>query len=451
MAQKNRDAGPAARQILDMNAFDAAAGMGAASPSLKRRIANVGAAAVLFYREPIEVVSARGSWMTAADGKRYLDFYNNVPSVGHSHPRVVADVTDQIARLNINTRYLNSVVDRYLDALKAKFPDALSNVVLSCSGSEANDLAVRIAATASGGTGIIVTENAYHGNTSIISDISPSALKRRGLPDHVVTVAAPAHAGQRNSIENAFAAHIERAIAELERRGHKFSAFICDSIFSSDGVYADPPGFLRKAIDTVHKAGGLYIADEVQPGFARTGDAFWGFARHDVMPDVVTMGKPMGNGFPMAGLATRPELLARFCEETGYFSTFGGNPVAAAAGMAVLEVIAEERLQDNALEKGAHIKARLKDLATKDDRIADVRGAGLFLGIELCRPGHAAEPDPELASGAINGLKDRGVMIGAAGRFGNTLKVRPPLSLSEEEADIFVDRLADTLSGIPAS
>jgi len=451
MAQKNRDAGPAARQILDMNAFDATAHADVANPLLERHIANVGASAVLFYREPIELVSARGSWLTAADGRRYLDFYNNVLSVGHSHPRVVAAVSDQIARLNINTRYLNRVLDLYLEALKATFPAALANLVLCCSGSEANDLAIRITQATTGGAGIIVTENAYHGNTSIISDISPSALKRRALPDHVVTVAAPASAGRNGTIGSAFAADIERAIAELGRRGHKLSAFICDSIFSSDGVYADPPGFLSNAIEAIRKAGGLYIADEVQPGFARTGETFWGFARHGVVPDVVTMGKPMGNGFPMAGLATRPELLARFCEETGYFSTFGGNPVAAAAGMAVLEVIAEERLQDNALEKGAHIKGRLKDLATKDDRIADVRGAGLFLGVELCRPGHADQPDPELASGVINGLKDRGVMIGAAGRFGNTLKVRPPLSLSEEEADIFVDRLADTLTGIPAS
>lgn len=445
MSKKNKKVLGAARQILDMNAFDAGTRTAVRSPLLARRLANVGAAAVLFYKEPLEIVSASGSWMTAADGTRYLDFYNNVPSVGHTHPRVVAAVTEQIARLNINSRYLNSVVDLYLDALKAKFPAALSNVVLSCSGSEANDLAVRIAAAASGGTGIIVTENAYHGNTSIISDISPSALKRRSLPDHVVAVPAPSSAGQRASIENAFAADIKRAIAELERRGHKLSALICDSIFSSDGVYADPPGFLRKAIAEIHKAGGLYIADEVQPGFARTGDAFWGFARHDVTPDVVTMGKPMGNGFPMAGLVTRPALLERFCEDTGYFSTFGGNPVAAAAGMAVLDVINEEQLQANALKQGNHIKERVRDLATKDDRIAEVRGAGLFLGIELCRPGKPDQPDAELASSLINGLKDRGVLIGAAGRFGNTLKVRPPLSLTEEEADIFVDRLADAL------
>ena len=447
MAQKNlKKMQPAARQILDMNAFDVNVDTGASNPLLTRRIANVGAVAVLFYREPLEMVSASGSWMTAADGKRYLDFYNNVPSVGHTHPRVVAAVSDQIARLNINTRYLNSVVDRYLEALKAKFPTALSNVVLSCSGSEANDLAIRIAAATSGGTGIIVSENAYHGNTSIISEISPSALKRRALPDHVVTVPAPAHKWQSSSIEDAFAADIAQAIAELERRGHKLAAFICDSIFSSDGIHADPPGFLGKAIAAVHDAGGLYIADEVQPGFARTGDAFWGFQRHGVMPDVVTMGKPMGNGFPMAGLVTRPELLARFCEDTGYFNTFGGNPVAAAAGLAVLDVIAEEQLQENARKQGHHITARLRDLAARDDRVGDVRGAGLFLGIDLCGRGKPDQPDPALATAVINGLKDRGVLIGAAGRFGNTLKVRPPLSLSEEEADIFVDRLAETLS-----
>ena len=449
MAQKNPKVQPAARQILDMNAFDANVDTGVSNPLLTRRIANVGAAAVLFYREPLEMVSASGSWMTAADGTRYLDFYNNVPSVGHTHPRVVAAVSDQIARLNINTRYLNSVVDRYLEALKAKFPGALSNVVLTCSGSEANDLAIRIAAATSGGTGIIVSENAYHGNTSIISDISPSALKRRALPDHVVTVPAPAHKWQSSSIEDAFAANIVQAIAELERRGHKLATFICDSIFPSDGIHADPPGFLAKAIAAVHDAGGLYIADEVQPGFARTGDAFWGFARHDVMPDVVTMGKPMGNGFPMAGLVTSPELLARFCDDTGYFNTFGGNPVAAAAGLAVLDVIDAEQLQENARKQGAHITARLRDLAARDDRIGDVRGAGLFLGIDLCGRGKPDQPDPALATAVINGLKDRGVLIGAAGRFGNTLKVRPPLSLSEEEADIFVDRLAETLSARP--
>lgn len=434
--EKNTGAG-AARRILEMNAFDARARTANANPRIERRLANAGASSVLFYREPIEIVSASGAWLTAADGQRYLDFYNNVQSVGHAHPRVVAAVSDQIARLNINTRYLNRVVDDYLEALKAKFPPALSNVVLTCSGSEANDLAVRIAEAASGGTGIIVTENAYHGNTAIISAISPSAMKQRDLASHVVAIPAPAPADHGGSISDAFAASMTEAIAELERRGHTLAAFICDSIFSSDGVYADPPGFLRESIAQVHAAGGLYIADEVQPGFARTGDAFWGFARHGVTPDIVTMGKPMGNGFPMAGLVTRPGLLERFCEDTGYFNTFGGNPVAAAAGLAVLDVIETEQLQENARKHGAHIRDRIRDLAAQDERITGVRGAGLFIGIELFRA--------DLASNVINGLKTKGVLIGAAGRMGNTLKVRPPLSLTAGEADLFVDRLSETL------
>ncbi len=435
---KRSDAAGLARQILDMNAFSASARPAGSHTLLDRRLANVGAAAVLFYSEPLEIVSASGSWVTAADGKRYLDFYNNVPSVGHCHPRVVAAISEQIGSLNINSRYLSGVVDQYLEALKATFPASLSNVVLSCSGSEANDLALRIAAAFTGGTGVIVTENAYHGNTSIVADISPSGWKKAHQLPHVVTIPAPADAGTYQSLEDSFAADVRAAIAELDRRGHKLSAFICDSIFSSDGVYADPPGFLRRAVEEVHAAGGLYIADEVQPGFARTGDAFWGFARHKVTPDIVTMGKPMGNGFPMAGLVTRPDLLERYCRDTGYFSTFGANPVAAAAGTAVLNVIEEEQLQANARIRGEQLMQRLSGLASKGGEVVGVRSAGLFIGIEMS--------DADFASRVINGLKDREVLIGAAGRFGNVLKMRPPLSLSADEADMFVDRLTDVLA-----
>lgn len=433
------------RQILDMNAFDPEAGE-SGNPLLRRRLANYGAASVLFYEEPIEVVSGKGCWMNAADGSRYLDFYNNVPSIGHCHPAVIAAVSDQMARLNINSRYLSAVVDDYLEALKATFPPSLSNVVLSCSGSEANDLAMRIAMKATGGTGFIVTENAYHGNTSAVTEISPSALKRGSLPDHVVTIPAPSPTEYGDDIAAGFAASLARAVGELELRGHKLAAFICDSIFSSDGVYGDPAGFLSLAVEETRKAGGVYIADEVQPGFARTGDAFWGFGRHGVTPDMVTMGKPMGNGFPMAGTAVRPDLLQRFCEDVGYFNTFGGNPVAAAAGRAVLDAIAAEGLQENAVNVGGHLKARLQDLSARDGRVADVRGAGLFIGVDLNRDGDRETPDPALATRVINGLKRRHVLIGAAGRYGNTLKVRPPLCLTVEEADIFADALEAVLA-----
>ncbi len=427
------------RRILEMNAFDNR--QGGAGP-VARRLDNLGAASVLFYRAPIEMVSAQGAWMVARDGTRYLDFYNNVPSVGHSHPEVVAAVTRQIATLNTHTRYLVAGVDTYLEALKARLPSVLSNVVLTCSGSEANDLAMRVARQVSGAGGFIVTETAYHGNTALVTEASPSALKRAAPPAHVVTVPAPGAAAYGSDIAGGFARAIRAAMAELDARGIGTAALLADSIFSSDGIFADPPGFLRPTVEAVQAAGGLYIADEVQPGFARTGSAFWGYARHGVAPDIVTMGKPMGNGFPMAGMAARPEHLAAFCEDTGYFNTFGGNPVACAAGLAVLRVIEEEGLQDNAQRVGARLKSDLEDIAARAPRVAAVRGAGLFLGVDLCAPDAPGTPDADFTVQVIDAMRDAGVLIGAAGRYGATLKLRPPLCLSQAEADRFTEAFA---------
>ncbi|SDE48950.1 aspartate aminotransferase family protein [Rhodospira trueperi] len=442
---------PTIRPILDMNAFDATRDKGAVSALLGRRQRNVGAASVLFYRHPLEMARASGCWMEATDGTRFLDFYNNVPSVGHCHPRVVAAISRQVATLNIHTRYLNRPTETYIEALKATLPDSLSNVVLACTGSEANDLAMRIAMSGTGGTGFVVTESAYHGNTWAVTDISPSALKQGAPPPHVCMVPAPGSANFGEDIAGGFQTAVEKAIVTLGERGHTPAALICDSIFSSDGVFADPPGFLAPAVETMQAAGGLFIADEVQPGFARSGDAFWGFDRHGVTPDMVTMGKPMANGYPMSGVATRPDLLARFCEGVGYFNTFGGNPVAAAAGLAVLEVIETEGLQANARKIGHHIMTRLGELVATDARVTAVRGAGLFIGLDLCRDGDPDLPDPELTSTVINGLRDRRVLIGAAGRYGHTLKIRPPLCLTRDEADFFVDALTDTLAAIPSA
>ncbi|MEM9370164.1 MAG: aspartate aminotransferase family protein [Pseudomonadota bacterium] len=438
--------GPEVRQILDMNAFDAECEEIEDDMLVRRRQANVGAASVLFYQRPIEMVGAKGAWMEAVDGRRYLDFYNNVPSVGHSHPRVVDAISRQITRLNTNTRYLNQNTERYLEALKARLPAPLSNVMLACSGSEANDLAMRVAMKATGASGFVVTETAYHGNTHLVIQASPSSYKKGRPPQFIETVPAPSMIVYGTGIANGFAKDVADAIARLKRRKCGFAGFICDSIFSSDGVFPDPTGFLVSAVEAVHAAGGLYIADEVQPGFARTGETFWGFARHGVEPDIVTMGKPMGNGFPMSGMVTQPELLEAFCEDFGYFNTFGGNPVAAAAGMAVLDVIADEDLMGNACRVGAHLMSRLGELARHQPRIAAVRGAGLFLGVDLSLPDAPDCPDPDLATRVINGLKDRGVLIGAAGKYGHTLKLRPPLCLSENEADFFTDAFGETLT-----
>jgi len=437
---------PEIRQILDMNAFDIEAAQPDNNTLLSRRLDNLGAASVLFYREPIEMKTAHGAWMIAENNDKYLDFYNNVPSVGHCHPKVVKAISEQVATLNIHTRYLSEVVDNYLEALKATFPPQLNNILLCCSGSEANDLALRIACKKTGKRGIIVTETAYHGNTFAVTEISPAAMKRNPLPDHVVAIDPPGKDYYGDDIATGFADAMQQAIKTLESRGHGFAAFICDSIFSSDGVFSEPPGFLQPAIARVKKHGGLFICDEVQPGFGRTGSHLWGFQRHGVNPDLVTMGKPMGNGFPMAGVAAQSADVQMFCEDVGYFNTFGGNPVAAAAGTAVLEVLQEEKLLENALHTGNHIMEGLRLLQKKFPVIADVRGAGMFIGVDLCEKNNPQKPDPALATNIINLMMARRVLIGAAGKYGNTLKLRPPLCLTTKEADIFLSSLEATLT-----
>lgn len=428
------------KSILAMNAY----GGGAPDdPLLARRQKNFGAASVLFYDRPLEMARGAGCWMETTDGTRYLDFYNNVPSVGHCHPGVVEAVSRQIGRLNINSRYLVEGVERYIERLKATFPEEVSNVVLCCSGSEANDLALRIAQAATDARGVVVTTAAYHGNTAATTELSPSAWKRGGAPEHVRIVSAPSAAAYGDDISGGFAAAVAEAAVDLADAGHGLAALVCDTIFSSDGVYADPPGFLAPAAEAARAAGGLVLADEVQPGFARTG-VMWGFARHGLAPDLVTMGKPMGNGFPMAGVAARPAHLAAFCDSVGYFNTFGGNPVAAAAGHAVLDAIEDEDLAGNALRVGATLREGLTALALEDERVKAVRGAGLFIGVELAQGGGA-----DLTSVLTNALRERRVLIGAAGRYGETLKIRPPLCLTEDEAGFFLDAFADALRATP--
>lgn len=436
---------PEIRKILEMNAFDVETCKESKSKLLSRRLENLGASSVLFYQDPIEMIGAKGSWMIAKDDTWYLDFYNNVPSVGHCHPKVVKAISEQAAQLNIHTRYLTGILDDYIESLKATFPNALDNILLCCTGSEANDLAIRIARKRTGKKGFIVTETAYHGNTFAVTEISPAALKKNPLPDHVVAIKAPCKREYAENLRSQFAESMESSIKELESRGYGFAGFICDSIFSSDGVHSDPPGFLQPAIDVVKTYNGLYIADEVQPGFGRTGTHMWGFQRHSVVPDIVTMGKPMGNGFPMAGVAARSHDIHEFCEDVGYFNTFGGNPVAAAAGQAVLDILEEEKLMENAHLMGQSILIGLKTLQKKYPVISEVRGAGLFIGVDLCKDGDPNLPDPQLATAIINLMKSQHVLIGAAGKYGNTLKLRPPLCLSLKEVDIFLSAMEKSL------
>ncbi len=442
------------KEILALNAFDRRAGTSISGPlarQIERRGRAFGAASVLFYDRPLEIVRAEGCWLYDREGVAYLDAYNNVPSVGHCHPRVVAAATRQLAALNIHNRYLHEGTLAFAEALLATLPAPLSNVTFTCTGSESNDLALRLAAQFTGARGVIVTTAAYHGNTALATDVSPSAYRRGGPPPHVRVIAAPRSASRTQPAEDVgrrFAAEVAVAIDALQRDGHGFSALLFDSIFSSDGVFAEPAGFLAPAVALAQRAGGLVIADEVQPGFGRTGAALWGFARHGITPDIVTMGKPMGNGYPLAAVVTRPEILDAFCENVGYFNTFGGSAVAAAVGHAVLEVIAQEGLLTNAAVVGAHLQRGLAALATRHTAIAEVRGVGLYLGVELRAP--AGADDARFTSAVINALRDRQVLIGAAGARGNVLKLRPPLCLTIAEADRLLTVLDRVLGSVAA-
>jgi 4-aminobutyrate aminotransferase-like enzyme len=435
---------------MDTNSFrpDSAGPVPASTRSLiERRDRVLGPSYRLFYRTPVHLVRGEGAHLYDADGQEYLDVYNNVASVGHCHPRVVAAVQAQVARLNTHTRYLHEAVVAYSEDLLSTLPSQLDQVMFTCTGSEANDLAVRVAQAHTGGVGVVVTAEAYHGNSALASQLSPALGTAQDLGPAVRTVPAPDpyRRGDPATIGARFAADVRAAVADLRRHGMPLAALVADSIFSSDGVYPDPAGYLREAVDAVHEAGGVFVADEVQPGFARTGEAFWGFARHGVVPDLVTMGKPMGNGIPVAALAARSEVLAAFGESIPYFNTFGGNPVSIAAAQAVLDVIRDEELQPHAARVGARLLAGLREVAARHDAVGDVRGAGLYVGVDVVTDPDARRPDVEAALDVVEGLRQRRVLTSVCGP-GNVLKLRPPLVFDEADADRLVTELDAVLT-----
>jgi 4-aminobutyrate aminotransferase-like enzyme len=439
----------ATKKILELNAFDmnAADGLSPEVTSLvKRRKETFGSSSMLFYERPLNLVRGEGVWLHDADGTRYLDAYNNVPSVGHCHPRVVEAIARQAGTLNTHTRYLYSNVYTYAERLLGTMPESVSNIVFTCTGSESVDFALRVARAVTGGTGFIVTDNAYHGNTSAVTEISPSSASTEPRPPYVLLVPAPdTYRGIAGDIGHRLANDIRSAIVKMNSVGIRFAGFIADSIFSSDGVFPGEPGFLKEAFDAVHEAGGVYIADEVQPGFGRTGEKMWGFDRHGIVPDMVVMGKPMGNGFPMGGVAIKPELLAAFGSKSGYFNTFGGNPVAAAAGLAVLDVLRDEGLQQNSFETGAYLRSEIRIAGSDSVSVGDVRGSGLYIGVDIVKDRQTRSPDRAAAEKIVNGMRDRNILIGIAGGHGNVLKIRPPLCFTREHADIFLDGLRGAL------
>jgi 4-aminobutyrate aminotransferase-like enzyme len=413
---------------------------------IARRNRLLGPAYRLFYEQPVQFVRGDGVWLYDPAGHPYLDAYNNVASVGHCHPHVVAAIARQAAVLNTHTRYLHETVLDYAEKLLATFPAQIGNIMFTCTGSEANDLALRVARSCTGGTGFIVTETAYHGVTSALAELSPSLGLPAAKGSHARLVPAPRSAGDDTG--QLFAGHVRTAIDDMIRNGIRLAGLLVDTIFSSDGVFADPPGFLRPAVEAVRAAGGLFIADEVQPGFGRTGEQMWGFARHGLIPDLITLGKPMGNGHPVAGMAARPELLKEFGARSRYFNTFGGNPVSAAAGIAVLEVIESEGLKENAQRTGAYLLERLRQLRARHPLISEVRGAGLFIGVELRRNDTAGTPAASEGTRIVNLLRERRVLISVAGPQANVLKIRPPLVFGIDHADLLVQNLDQALQNL---
>jgi 4-aminobutyrate aminotransferase-like enzyme/Ser/Thr protein kinase RdoA (MazF antagonist) len=435
-----------------LGAAPAAAGTDSVERLIARRARRLGPALTHFYERPLHMVRGRGAWLTDADGHAYLDAYNNVPHVGHAHPAVADAIARQTATLNTNTRYLYESVVDYADRLVESLPDGLDVCMFVCSGSEANDLAWRIAKAHTRHRGAIVVEGAYHGSTDAVNDLSPSELRAGAAPArHVRVVPAPddyrgAYRRGEERVAERYAEHLPEAIASLRANAFAPAAFFLDTLLSSSGILIAPDGYLRAAFGTVRAAGGLCVADEVQAGFGRTGDHLWGFEAHGVVPDIVTLGKPIGNGYPLAAVVTTQEIAASFAEEGEFFSTFGGNPVACAAGLAVLEVMERERLRENASRVGAQLRKGVEALAASQPLIGDVRGRGLYVGVDLVRDPSTREPATREARRVMEGMRERRVLVGVDGPHANVLKIRPPLVFSAKDADRLLEALDASLA-----
>lgn len=407
---------------------------------LTRRRAALGPNVPTFYRHPLEIVRGAGVHLWTADGRQYLDCYNNVPHVGHCHPRVVEAISTQAAVLNTHTRYLHPLLPEYVERLCAMFGHGLDQAIMVCTGSEANDIAMRIAQAATGHAGIIATDATYHGNTSAVSALSTRKPPIGGYPAHVRLVPAPT----KDMPAETFASNVEAAIADLVANGIGFSGMMLCPFFANEGFPTVSPGFLDATAAAVRKAGGLIIADEVQPGFGRLGSHWWGHEWIGLAPDIVTLGKPMANGHPVAAVVTRPDLMATFREAFGYFNTFGGNPVSCAAAIATLDVIEEEGLVSHAADTGHYAKQRLAEL--DHPLISGVQGAGLFFGLVFERDG---APAGSFVTELVEQIVQRGVLLNKIGPGGNILKIRPPMPFAHTHVDQLVDVIADALEATP--
>jgi 4-aminobutyrate aminotransferase-like enzyme len=419
--------------------------------TLTRRRQLLGGNLSIAYQNPVKVVRGSMQYLYDDEGREYLDAYNNVAHVGHCHPRVVRAGQQQMALLNTNTRYLNDLINQYAESLTATLPASLSVCFFVNSGSEANELALRLARTHTKAQDLIVLDHAYHGNTTTLIEISPYKHNGPGgssAPPWVHTVPLPdLYRGlYRHDDYEAGVNYAQHVFEVIEKLGpQKLCGFIAESLPSVGGQIVLPHDYLRLVYEAVRRVGGVCIADEVQTGYGRIGTHFWGFERYEVVPDIVVLGKPMGNGHPIGAVITTREIAESFANGMEFFSTFGGNNVSCAIGIAVLDTVLKEELQRHAACVGARMLEQLGELMTQHEVIGDVRGSGLFLGVELVRNRHTQEPATEEADLIVNRLRDEGILLGTDGPCHNVLKIRPPMPFSQANGDRLVESLGASI------
>ena len=412
---------------------------------LERRNRTLGTGAPLFYQDPVHIVRGEGVTLFDADGRRYVDMYNNVPCVGHCHPHVVEAIATQAGTLNVHSRYLHEGILDYAERLAGHHHPGLDSVVFACTGTEANEVALMMARLATGGRGIVCTDAAYHGNSAEVRK-----LTRPKSNDGEVRAMPFPETYRYSHNEDPTAWHLDRlrdVVASFKDDGIPFAGMLVCPILANEGLPNIPPGFMAAAREIVHEAGGLFIADEVQAGLCRTGQ-WWGYETMDFEPDIAVMGKPIGAGMPLAAVAANRDLVETFRRGTGYFNTFASSPLQAAAGNAVLDVIEQENLRANVAAVGKRMRDRLRELQDGCEPMGDVRGHGLFIGIEWVEDRAGKAPDRAGAIAVVNALKAKGFLIGNAGAFGNVVKIRPPLVFSADDATAFLDAFEETLDDL---
>ena len=412
---------------------------------LQRRERLLGAGAPLFYREPVHIVRGEGVAVFDQDGRRYVDMYNNVPCVGHCHPHVVEAISEQVATLNVHSRYLHEGILDYAERLADHHHDGIESVVFTCTGTEANEVALMMARLATGGRGIVCTNAGYHGNSAAVRQLTrpkDNAGEVRSIPFPEI------YRCQAQDPLNWYLDRLREVIESFKRDGIPFAGMLLCPILANEGLPDIPPGFMAQAAELTRAAGGVFIADEVQAGLGRTG-LWWGYETQGVQPDIAVMGKPLGAGVPVAATAASRELVETFRRGSRYFNTFAASPLQAAVGNAVLDVIENEHLRTNVASVGQALRDKLKELQAGCEAMGDVRGHGLFIGVEWVQDRAAKKPDRAGAVSVVNAMKDKGFLIGNAGAFGNVVKIRPPLVFSSVDAAAFLTAFEETLGELP--